>query len=249
MLNQINNAINLSEITNRTLIIDTNGGAFMNDFNSFFCIPGKIYYTNYEVMDSKIHQKYQEYINSKVIYSNGDYILNGKSIVLDVDDLINSEDDLIIFTYMRGKTGNKWNIKVKKEIIEKIKMLPKIEDNYIGFHFRNTDMKSDFNLLIKEVLKYTNEIKYLYFSTDDSKSISNLIDYVPKDVKIIQYTKPGDYMGKNIHYSNPNKDEIIMNSLIDMYFLKKSKYFINSPTSSFSRRVILMRDDENKSIF
>jgi hypothetical protein len=243
MLKQINNAIHLSEMSNRILILDTKGGAFDNDFNKYFIIPDKVYFTNYETIEnSELYKKYQKSIEGNVQYYN----LDGKSILLTPNEVLKSEDEIVFFTYLRVGLGKKdWKIKVKKEVIEEIKSISKIENEYIGFHFRNTDMKSDFSILFLKVFEHTKDIKTLYFSTDDAKALIELESVLPVDVKIIQFTKPFDASGKNIHYGNPNKDEVIMNALIDMYYLKNSKYFIGSPGSSFSERVKISRENKD----
>lgn len=252
MLNQINNAVHLSEMSERILIIDTIGGAFDNDFNKYFYIPNKNYFTNYEILKSyNLYENYKKLIRMPAVYKNGCYFLNKKSITLTPDEILNSNDEIIFFSYLpwysAKSIGKKsWVIKVKKEILEKIENIQNINNNlkseYIGVHYRNTDMKSDFSKIYNNILKYLNEIKTIYLSTDDSDACKKFIEFLPKDVIIVQYTKPFDAHGKNIHYGNPDKDEVIMNALIDMYYLKKSKYFIGSQGSSFSERVKIIRE-------
>lgn len=247
MLKQINNAIHLSESTNRRLIIDTKGGAFDNDFNDFFYIPNFEYFTNFEILkELNVQEKYETYITKRVNYINGTYYLNDRMITLLPEDIFKSEEVVIFFTYLKKGLGKKnWRIKVKEDIVNKIKSLPEIKEDYIGFHFRNTDMKNDITELCQKILNYTNETKILYLATDDSTALEKIKKILPSDIKIIQYTKPYAAGGKNIHYGNPNKEEVIFNSLVDIYFLKYSKYFISSPGSSFSERVNIIRNKDD----
>ena len=62
---------------------------------------------------------------------------------------------------------------------------------------------------------------------------------------IIQYTVPFDSKGLPIHYTNNDKYNLILNTLIDMYYLTYSTDFIPSITSSISRLVCAMREHNN----
>lgn len=253
MMNAINSVIILSKKSGRKLIIDTNGGAFKSDFNDYFYIPNFNYETNFKKLyeDKTIDfESYKKYIDSNTKYVNGDYILHDKSIALSEQTILNSNEKILFFSVLKGNLSNmrvynekEWNIKVNKNTFLRLSKLPKINGDYIGVHYRNTDRKTDFNYIIKEINKYKNYNK-LYFATDDIKSTEQLKKIIPSNMELIQYTIPFDAKGKNVHYGNPNKDEVIFNSLIDMYFLQKSKIFIPSPTSSFSRRIIFFREND-----
>jgi hypothetical protein len=136
-------------------------------------------------------------------------------------------------------------IKVNDTIMNKIKEYEEI-NNYIGVHFRNTDIKNDIDKLITEIKKhpkYTN----IYLATDDYKAYELLKIALPNH-NIYQYTKPINANGKPIHYNNNNKYILILNTLIDIYFLNKSNVFIPSLQSSISRLINNMRETNN-SIF
>ncbi len=140
-------------------------------------------------------------------------------------------------------------IKVKENIINIIKENQEL-DNYIGVHFRNTDIKNDIEQLIIEIKQssklnpnYTN----IYLATDDYNAYEKLKSHLPNH-KIYQYTKPINANGKPIHYNNDNKYILILNTLIDIYFLRKSNIFIPSMQSSISRLINYMRES-NENIF
>ncbi len=136
-------------------------------------------------------------------------------------------------------------IKVKENIINIIKEHSNIE-NYLGVHFRNTDIKNNIDQLIIEIRKYSNYTK-IYLATDDYKAYEQLKKAFPNHT-IYQYTKPINANGKPIHYNNDNKYILILNTLIDIYFLNKSNIFIPSMQSSISRLINYMREN-NQNIF
>lgn len=252
MLIEINNAIHFSNLTNRTLIIDTRGNAFNSDFNKYFSIPEFEYYTNYDIIESEIKKNYANYLEKFARFKDGLYYLEDKIITLKSDEMISSKEDIIFFSYWKRLSNEEqikdWKIKVNQNIINEIEQLSTIEGDYIGFHFRNTDMKHDLEELSKQVLYYTENIKTVYFSTDDITSLDKFKKIIPEDIEVLQYTipqqQPDKDIGKGIHYSNPNKHEVIMNTLIDMYYLKNSKYFVESPKSAFSKRVKAIREGD-----
>ena len=135
-------------------------------------------------------------------------------------------------------------IKVKDEIVSIIKEYIKI-DNYIGVHYRNTDIQNNFNDFINSIkkLNYTN----IYLATDDSTAYDKFKNALPNHT-IYQYTKPKAANGEPIHYAEENKYNLVLNILIDMYFLYHANEFINSIQSTVSKLVLTMRR-EGKSIF
>ena len=135
-------------------------------------------------------------------------------------------------------------IKVKDEILLKIKEYIKI-DNYIGIHFRNTDINNDINFFINEVKKYN--YNNIYLATDDSTAFDKFKKALPNH-NIYQYTKPIAANGEPIHYAEENKYNLILNVLIDIYFLYNANEFINSKQSTVSRLILTM-SREGRSIF
>lgn len=240
MMAQINSCIELSIKLNRHLIIDCNGGAFNNDFNKYFNIPTIKYETNYN--NFEYSDKYKDYIEVNCEYHPKGYKLLDKEIRLNINQ-INNNDDVIFCSWFDNKnSGN--NIKVNKDILEKIKQ-HQIQDKYIGVHYRNTDHKTDINQTIKEIQKHEkSNIKKILLATDDYKAFDLFKSRLP-NYEIIQITKP--YVGEvnNIHYGNPNKDEVIINALIDIYLLTKANIFIPCNISGFSRFVKELRVKDN----
>ena len=124
-----------------------------------------------------------------------------------------------------------------------------IIQNYIGIHYRNTDIKTNLNSIISKVLKnkYNNIYNNIYLATDDSSAYDKLKAAFPNH-NIYQYTKPINSNGEPIHYKCDDKYNLVLNLLIDLYFLYNSNEFVNSEYSLVSNFVLSMRN-ENKSIF
>ncbi len=137
-------------------------------------------------------------------------------------------------------------IRVKETIMNKIKTEYENINNYIGVHFRNTDIKNDISSIINEIKKYP-EYSNIYLATDDYKAYDKLRESFPHHT-IYQYTKPINANGKPIHYCEDDKYKLILNTLIDIYFLNSSNIFIPSISSSISRLIVYMREN-NENIF
>lgn len=250
MLGQINNAIYASKITNRFLIIDCNELAFNNDFNKYFNVPDFNYATNYDALykDNSLDKNlFEPYINAKRIRGadGWTYLLNGKKLCINFKDIVQSTEKIIYCTAIhRIGTQVDWFIKVNKDIVDIISA-NKINEIYIGVHYRNTDMKHNLEDFVPQILKLSKVCQTIYLGTDDHTAFSKLNNLLNNKFKIIQYTKPIDAKGHNIHYGNPNKDEVIINALIDMYHLMHSTYFLPSTKSSFSIRIEQLRINDN----
>jgi len=237
MLIQINRAIHLSKLTNRVLFIDTNDQAFKHNFSDFFHIENFEYYTDLTILD-----KFEiEGLNDHIRYHSPTnyYLVEGKILESEFSKLVKLEDDFVFVTWINCTEDIEWNIKLNEDIKGKLK------DNlfsgkYLGVHFRNTDMKHDISVIFDKI-KAKPEYDNIYLATDDFYAYDKFKLEFPNK-HIIQYTIPyklekGNPGNKNIHYSNPDKDEVIYNALLDMYMLIHATEFIPSPKSSFSRNV------------
>ena len=140
-------------------------------------------------------------------------------------------------------------IRVKPEIIDKIVNIINIKNinlkDYIGVHFRHTDRSNDINEYINKLNRYKD--MDIYLSTDDSMAFDIICSRV-KNNNIIQFTQPYNGQGKAIHIVSPDKYELMINILIDIYMLLKAKTFIQSSWSLVSKIIMYMREN-NKSIF
>lgn len=248
MLLQINNAIYLSKITNRYLIIDCLGGAFKNDFNKFFNIPNFEYSTNYDCLfqDETIENNiFSQYINIGVKYiDKKTYFLNDILATVNVNDVLKNNDNIVYCTWITDVVNIPWCIKVNKNIVDIITD-KKITNDYIGLHYRNTDIKNEIKYFISKIYEFSSKTKIIYLATDDYTALNRFKDLLNDEFNIIQYTTPFVINNGGIHYGNPNKDEIIMNTLIDIYYLTNSTYFIPSLNSGLSGKVLELRMEDN----
>lgn len=248
MLSQINSAIHLSKITQRFLIIDCFAGAFSNDFNKYFNVPDLSYSTSYKCLyenESLKKDSYESFIKSQAKYDNGVYFLNEKMITINFEDAVLSKDDIIYCSWIRNTKEIPWYVKVNKNIIDQISV-NKINYEYVGFHYRNTDMKHQLESFIPKIIELSSKCNVIYLGTDDYTALNRLNSLLNNKFKIIQYTKPFNNSGDNIHYGNPDKDEVIMNALVDIYHLTRATYFIpSSNNSAFSIRISEIRKNDN----
>lgn len=246
MLNQINNCVHIAKMTQRILIIDClGGGAFKNDFNNYFNIPDYKYETNYECIknDLSVNEKlYLSHIQSSAKLRDVYYVDN-EIAQFDYNNVVNSKKQVIYCSYIMRTPNIPWYIKVNKDVVEKIS-INKINDAYIGIHYRNTDMKHNLEYIIPKINDLYSQTKIIYLGTDDYTADVRLDTLLENKFNIVQYTKPYNNNGSNIHYGNPNKNEVIMNALTDMYHLTYATYFIPSRQSSFSKRILELRKND-----
>ena len=245
------------------LIIDVKNHAFYkHKISDFFNIINFTDYSEtYDIIPNNITHFSRiplEYImNNNAELTTGYYLQNinvGKSL---------ENDNSVIKIYV-GHGGNDRNnivkyIKVKPEIIDIIQQnrlfksiiiplesdtltIPRLTEKYIGVHFRNTDRVNNINEYINKINKYSNQT--IYIATDDCTAFDRFTN-ANKDNTLIQFTKPYNAGGKPIHMNDPNKYELVMNILIDMYILLKADIFISSPSSLVSKLVEHMRNNTN----
>jgi len=252
MLYQINRLIHLSKITKRFLIVDClHGETFCSDFNKYFNIPNFEYTTSYDCLyqDSSLdHKLFESYVKAIAMYIDvNTYFLNDKLVTINVNDAIKSDEKIIYCSWIKDIEilGNiPWYIRVNKDVVDKIS-INKIYDKYIGVHYRNTDMKHELKDFISKIESLSQYSNIIYLATDDYTAFDRLNELLKDKFKIIQYTKPMEGQIRSVHVSNPNKDEVILNALIDMYNLTYSTYFIPSERSGFSIKIIELRKNDD----
>lgn len=242
---------------NHKLIIDViNHKAFGNKFSKYFTLNGINFYDDYDCIENEniycgiplneFAKKNVEYISGKgYIFSykkpNGD-ILN-----INLNNSLDKQKGNVMFYVGTGGNSKRYILEYIKcnDDIKNILNSYKLNDKYVAVHFRNTDRFNDIKIFINELKKYKDYI--IYIATDDYKALDIFKKNLP-DYNIITYTTPYNANGENIHFNNPNKDEVVMNILIDMYMMYHSNIFIPSENSLISRLVMYMREHK-KSIF
>ncbi len=242
---------------NHYLIIDVkNHDAYKKYLKDYFYLEFKNYTEDYNVIPNDLHFKnisIDIIEKTNVVYKRNnnrtEYIL-GKDINIMIDlDTYDYNDKVKIYC---GTGGSQYNLITKYvrvnldicKILEK-KDMSKINYCDIGVHFRNTDRKNDINEFVNRIKKYNK--KTFYLATDDYYALEKFKNILP-NYNIITLTTPYNANGKNIHYNNDNKDELIMNILIDMYILLKLDIFIHSSNSLVSKLILYMKKT-NTSLF
>ena len=144
---------------------------------------------------------------------------------------------------------------VKKELLK-----CQIKQTYIGVHFRNTDMKHDLAVILKELKNYLlkkKNLKLVYIATDDNQSIAKfknfLAEFNQKTKRKIQclYQKiiPSPKIGNTHELKEKNllndhgltKINFHIQVLQDIFLLHHATFFIPSPQSRLSKFVIATR--------
>jgi hypothetical protein len=210
----------------------------MHNFSDFFILNTKhLYSDNYDLIPSlpeSIKQSFAKQIRPSrySLFYNNNFLRNYQS-------------DKIKITFGESTFSTLLPIvKVNKDVIQKIESKFDIDEKYISVHFRNTDIKNNILLCISKInyvsKKYN--IKTIYLATDDYSAFDKIKKVFPT-LKIIQYTKPNNFKGKNIHYNTEDKYSLIFNCLLDIYVILKSTIFIPSMNSGLSKWIISMKNN------
>lgn len=256
MMVRLSRMIDLSKKLKRHLIIDcVRHSAFLHRFDEYFTINDKelSYSCDYKVIPSnyKYYNHSIDFLEKNCAsYKDGKYYLKNHLLELTDDNM--NDDVIALHYYHKSSCYVNPNIKVKENIMKRIKQNKKINKKYISIHFRNTDKSNDFSEMISKIkkVKQTSKINTLYVATDDFSFFDKLKVEFP-NTKLIRYTIPENHNGKNIHYRTRDKDKIIINCLIDMYMIIHSTYFIPSINSGLSRWIthIINNNNNNNNLF
>lgn len=248
MLRGLTHAIQFAIKNSRYLIVDTeqHNGSLMK-FGTFFRIEGVEYSDSYDTISNNLKYKdltIEQLKNAGVQCNGGPYSLNitPKYYIHSVRE---NGDDIVVYCNCFGSdnlVGK--HIKVQQNIMEKIKTY-NIQDNYIGVHFRNTDLKNNVGNFTKQIKNLSNKTKIqkVYLATDDFQAYDKFKQSLP-NFEIVTFTKPYSDNGKPVkttHYSNPDKYNQIFGTLLDIYFLVKATEFIPSNNSGMSKWIKIMR--------
>jgi len=241
----------------RTLVIDTmSGKAFMQKFSTFFDITDKelqysesydnipSYYSFHDIPIKELEKIGAKWW-SKHPHPNNYHLKN--IIISNREEFDNTKD---IVCYAGPGEDFPKNIKVKKKILRKIKKKKDINEKYISMQFRNTDKPNDIYLLIDKLNQTIQKTKIntLYLATDDFEALDIIREKI-SGIKIIQYAIPPNFCGENIHERMEDKFLLIYNTLLDMYMIMNSDFFIPSPRSGLSDWIIRMINGDCDDIF
>ena len=145
----------------------------------------------------------------------------------------------------------KWNrnLMLQSTFKQQIEQDFQIKGDFIGLHFRNTDIENDISAYLPRlrtaIQKYS--INQLVIATDDHKARSVFALALP-DIDVLQLTSPGQFEGKNIHYHSEDKNKQIYECFLDIYMLLNSSVLIPSMNSGLSRWIPQMVE-EGRNLF
>jgi len=259
MLNGLQAAIELAKKEQRHLIIDTKRtSSFRKNFNDYFFIWDKEldYQTDYSNIND-CDELYFEDIPIREIEEHGTKLIDGKYYLSNSTILLQnicSMENKQVRVYAGYSHNYIKNLRIKTNILYEIfdncfEIIEKYKP-YISVHFRNTDMKNSINVFIKKIRKASKKykIKNIFIATDDFFAFDSFKHFLPK-LNFFRICNIPNCNGKNMHYHFQNKDELIKNTLKDLYMIIKSKYFIPSINSGISKWLIHQQNDVENRLF
>lgn len=246
------------------IIIDTRKlKSFDGDFFKYFEIvnfPKDLTYSGkYDNTEGKMYKgkelKYYNDCSLKFVSGTQYTVVNkNKDKLFDISSSkflkeIKEGNDVAMVTHnMKPFSRNNKNyIRVRKDITKKIiNRLPKELKNkkYIGVHYRNTDIKTPKEQVMKKILETSKKtgIKNVYFATDDFNAYENFKEEL-KEINFYRSCIPIKLEnGKNnIHYGTEDKKKVVMDCLTDLYALIKCDEFVGSNTSGMTNFIKIDR--------
>lgn len=244
-LSGLTKSIDIAIENNNFLIIDMkNHPPFGGTFSDFFVI------NNENLRYSDNYEDYEDYEKYKVLSD----IKEKGACTLGYNRkpkyVLKSSNVNIFYGYIEVASENRSfkHINVCEPIFNRIKEENKINKRYLSLHFRNTDIKNDNKLFIKNIKKALSDFKIdtIYVASDDSQFFIQIFEEF-KDVNIIQKTFPNKNI-LNLHCTHPDKYKQQYECLQDVYNILNSEVFMPSINSSMSRSIIHMIEN-NYSIF
>lgn len=224
-------------LNNHKLLIDMKCNPhYKLNFSKFFYIKDFEFTEDYSEieLDIKDCQPRLEIDKIKKYYVNDKIVLNNLS-------LYDINDKNKIYCGNGGISRQLINkyIRINKDILNKLED-SKLNFNYQGIHFRNTDIKTD----ISDILININN-KNIYFATDHLKSLEEIKTILP-DKNIINFSNLEKTNEIGLHYVKNDKEEMIYDFLKDIYLLYHSSNFIGSYKSSITRLLFYIINNKSK---
>ncbi|MFH1729574.1 MAG: hypothetical protein ABIA04_14285 [Pseudomonadota bacterium] len=253
MCRSLSQALYLAKKNNLHLIIDSKcNKAFADLFNNYFFINDKrlSYSCNYDLIPSELvfsKITINELKDLSLKYSDRNYFLNN----IKVSKNINKKDPISVFgghIFLWQKYYINPNIKVLDSIKKSFEP-KKIKEKYLSLHFRNTDIQNDISTFIEKIKinTKTHKIFNVYLASDDCFAFDQIQSRL-QNINLIQYTKPGNFNKKNIHYNSSSKKQQTLNCLLDIFMIINSDFWIPSLNSGLSIWIKEMLDIK-KNIF
>lgn len=248
MLLSLAKALDLARLSNRILVVDTEThSAFRMPFSTFFYLEGVKYIDDLSTLPADL--KFKQYDVDAIRTYGSTWTEVGyffREINISKVD-VESSEPVVMYASQDGVFPDDFPIRIVKSELEKIEQEAKVPRQFIAVHYRNTDRRNDVDYFVTEAKRYCKKksADKIFLATDDFHALDNFKRLLP-GLDVFQLTSPGDFHGKNIHYSEPNKYQMVFESLLDMYVILRSKYFIPSRNSGYSKLIInMIRNDTN----
>lgn len=250
-LRGLSRAIDYCNRTKRKLVIDMHrhSGFGVNYFRIFLNNNKLSWYDSYDIIPPTL--KYKGYTLDQLAkapfgLSKHGYTLSGNVIsVLD----FNNRDDIVIYAGSGSSTVpiNR-NIQINGDIVKMLKNEQPINDKYISVHFRNTDKSNNIGLFIKKIdqLIRNTKINTLYLASDYYEAY-DILKKKFNQLNIVRKTIPPKGI-HNLHYGSKDKFKQIYDSIVDIYYIAQSSYFIPSINSGYSLLIIGLINGNNSLI-
>lgn len=224
-------------LNNHKLLIDMKCNPnYKINFSKFFYIKDFDFTENYDEIELDI----KDYEPKLEIDKIRNYYVNDKKVLNNLS-LYDINDKTKIYCGNGGISRQLINkyIRVKHDILNKLDK-SKLNLNYQGVHFRNTDIKTDINDILINITH-----KNIYFATDNLQSLQEIKLILP-DKNIINLSNLEKTNNLGLHNVKNNKEELIFDFLQDMYLLYHSSNFIGSIKSSITRLLFYIIHNKTK---
>jgi len=228
---------------NRKIVIDVSGSQLNVDIQQFImfnhpnihvCNLNEFYESIKEltVYPNEIKGRINTY-SSKYINGIYTHVTNtNKHVSMKIDLTIDYEEDVIVYGHCRnGSIGTIIfkHLKFADFIMEEYKRrIAKLPTEYISFHIRNTDYKSDVAAFI-EKYKEKMSMQQFFLASDNTKDIENIKEQFGNNVYTFSTI---ENKGRPIHFVRNKPEEYkkqnFIDSICDLLILAGGKEFYHS---------------------
>ena len=212
--------IDWCKANNHKLLIDMECNPnYKTKFSNYFYLKNFNFIENYELIDNK---ELQYKVPKLVIENTRNYYIDNIKILNNLS--LNDKNKRIKVYCGSGGLSRQLiskYIRVKKDIILKLSKY-KLNYQYQGIHFRNTDIKTE----LSNVISYINN-KNIYFATDNINSLNEIKKILPNK-NVINFSNLEETNNVGLHKVKEDKNELIFDLLKDIYLLYLSENLIGS---------------------
>ena len=210
--------LRVCQLTNRTLLMDGEKGAYGLDFSTVFTFPSII---NDSATINSIMSRHR-----MVVFPGNRQVTNvvrmlGEHPVVSFEDINFFRRSYEIFRFISFKPL------VTIECARRRSFLP---EKYIGIHVRNTDRKSNYNELYEQNKALIDSYPVVYLATDCEEALA----FFKSRVNVRNFTAfPSD--GKPLHLSGLSNTDKLMDMICDLYLIAMADKMLTNSKGGFTR--------------